>query len=197
MALIRYEKLTPSDIIQILIFCGILITCILTGLNIRQQGEFNKNTLRPWVYDELKSFIKLKGEYIHCEYVTRCIGNTPAYNVNGYGMIDDRRFYSEDEILYAIQRWDVSDKTPDIMHPNETLYGTDSNTMIIEGSIKDTLINLIKNNQLYRHSYIEYGDISHNKYGLQRTWQFRYSRDSNYKFYGTWVMIFTSPHRIR
>lgn len=185
--------------VMIAITISAIIGFIINYNSISKQGEFNKNSLRPWVYDKPDAYLQLKGNYIYCYYTTKCTGNTPAYSVNSYGMLDDKKFYSENEIREAIKKLDTLTTPSDIIHQNEDMYGTDSQTMNISISLRDTLIYLVRENKIFRHSYIEYSDISNNKYALQRTWQFRCKDYDPMKgiFHGTWMLVYTSPKRIR
>lgn len=79
--------MSTSAIIQILIFVTIAVTCILAYKNLKkqqesmkQQGEFNKNSLRPWLYAKPTNSMTMGNGFIQLFINLRNVGHSPAMN---------------------------------------------------------------------------------------------------------------------
>lgn len=79
---LMWRKLRPSDKIQLLIAVGILFTAVLTWRNINQQGEFNKNLLRPWLSINPTTLTTTwTDDTLFLESNLSCFGASPAHNL--------------------------------------------------------------------------------------------------------------------
>lgn len=102
--IIKLQKLTPSNLIQICVVVGIFVTCILMCQQIRKQGEFNRNSLRPWVSSEPSSIVEVADGYIRVSYSLKNDGKTPAYKVFSYSTLTQEKPFPVDRFKQKIKK---------------------------------------------------------------------------------------------
>jgi len=163
MGIIKKQPLAPSDAIQILIFLGILATCIFTGINIKQQGEFNRTSLNPWVYIYPIDTLNIPYDtLIEWKYAIKCVGRSPGLEVRISSLINytaesPYRNITYDEIL-----------SPDIksyIYPNEELFGGGGRRLFDLNLTKENFPEKIKGGKpLYYHIHVLYQDFDKKGY---------------------------------
>jgi hypothetical protein len=171
MGFINKEEWTLSNLIQLGVFVGILVTCIFTYCNIRQQGEFNRNAFRPWIYVEPRKNIEVMDGRIIFWYNLKCDGESPGYNVVRYEAITF-------DSIFPIKKFkelkrDRTKKLEKIglIAPRTTKY-LDDHRIIDFGdrTSKDSLIQKIVGRSLFAHIYVEYSDFKNNLYCFSCTY---------------------------
>lgn len=182
MRVLKKQAITPSDVIQILICICILATCIFTGINIKQQDEFQRNTLRPWVYCKIDTVrgaqpieISENGD-IRFNHFFMNIGTTPAYNLRSYSVLDPSPEFPVDYFKQQIN--ESTNPRRIFLFPSQKelfispILICHADTYIsdtIEIRSKDVIIELFKRFNMHAHIYLEYYDSSKNKYALRST----------------------------
>lgn len=133
--------------------------------NIRQQGEFNQNTLRPWVYSFIKDEIEIKNDYIKISYRIGNTGRTPAYKTQTYTILNLNEQFPENEFKIAKPDSGIS-----FIFPN--------NEMIHEPKIKPipSFEKIIENKNVYIHLYLQYSDFNNEHYYLRVTYKITYKK---------------------
>jgi hypothetical protein len=192
MGFIQRKKLTPSNLIQLLIFGGILVTCIMTGIMIRKQSIYNENIMRPWIYCKIDTIrgiqpieISKSGDIRFNHFLVN-IGSTPACNLRAYSVLDPNP-----EFPVANFKQQITESTnprriflfpgqkelfiSSILICHADTYISDS----IEIRSKDAIIELFKKFNMHAHIYLEYYDSSNNKYALRSTFYAKFLEESD------------------
>lgn len=163
--IIKWKRLTPSDVIQIGVLIVLVLAICKTSENIRQQGEFNRNVFRPWVYIEPRQHIEVQDNRIIFWYDLRCDGESPAYRIIRH---NTATFNS----IFPMETFEKRDtvKKIGLIRPG-TVQEIDDHCIInFEQQIASgMLIQNIINKSLFIHIYVEYLDFKNNPYGLKCT----------------------------
>ena len=164
------QRLTTSDLIQIVVLATLVLTVYLASINIRQQGEFNRYVFRPWVYVEPKNSIEIQDNRIIFWYDLRCDGESPAYHIVRYDRITfDSTFPTK--VFKKGERNNVKGiKKIGLIAPGTTRQIDGNGIIDFEQQISgNTLVQNIINKILFVHIYLEYSDFKNNLYGLKCT----------------------------
>jgi len=164
-SIIKGKKLTPSDIIQICVLIILALAICKTSENIRQQGEFNRNVFRPWVYIEPRQRIEVQDNRVIFWYDLRCDGESPAYRIARYdtatfdstfpaGVFKERNNSKKIGLIRAGTMQQIDD------HCIIDLKQQISSNMLLQN---------IRNRSFFIHIYVEYLDFKNNLYGLKCT----------------------------
>lgn len=150
-----------NTIAQFIIAVLILVTVYVAYRNILQQGEFNRNSLRPWVY--VKELRQPQAKQTNADtvcvmfdYSLKNVGKTPALNVRAFSIfsIYGKKF-PEDILKKKI----VESKMLGIIFPDQLLFPT-SNTIFRKPITMDTILKKITDDSAYVHIYVEYSNNS-------------------------------------
>lgn len=181
-----------SIIVQIGVVVCLLITIIITCKNVIQQGEFNRNSLRPWIYAKMDTlspmFIDHDG-FMRFKLNLINIGSTPACSIRHYTVLNfDSSFpeyaikeeiakrksprccfiFPDQEIRVISSQMTASRDSFDIKLISPAIVETvfvKSETLQTQQEIWDALIE----NDFHVHSYLEYLDANDNIYALRTT----------------------------
>ena len=142
---------------------GIFITCIFTCVNIKQQGEFNRTSLNPWVYIDPVDTLNIPYDtLLEWKYAIKCVGRSPGLEVRVSSLINYKAESPYRNISYG------KILSPDIksyIYPNEKLYGGGSRKLSDLDLTKGNFPESIKNGKpLYYHVHVLYQDFGKNKY---------------------------------
>lgn len=189
----NFWKVTIIGVIQLCILGAIAYSAIemgkqakLTRVSVEQQ----KNLIRPWLYvDVNKIDIEIDGSIFKFSYFIDHTGQTPAVNIRSVGMISNKESYPKDRIrkLY-------SDVIPAFIFPNQEKSPQksiefDMVTFKKELKTEEYIVKYLMNNNLFFHSYIEYFDMSNNKYCLGFTYAFRVGRITSEGVFPQFIFI--------
>jgi len=189
-----------NAITQIVIGIALVTTVIITGVSICQQGEFNRNSLRPWIGVELDPNIQIEDGVFVFSYDTKCTGRTVAYRIKNYGSVSYSDVFPED----GFKKIKKKKGSVSFLVPNQTMRVEDKEVyikMAVTPDIIDTIpvlrkriIKLIENQEFFLHIYIEYEDFNANRYGLRYTALPAHLNE--YKNKCDWLMIDSSDELI-
>lgn len=180
----EFKQLTPSEVIQGLIFIGILITCIFTFCSIKQQSKFNRNSLRPWLNIKPRQEIGIEDGIVKISYFINCTGRSPAFQVEAYSILTENDTFPVSKIKEEMKR----EQAKSFLVPGGQTY-VDKKSIRIKYIItktnaitnevrKDTIavtssdiIDRINGGNAFVHFYLDYEDYSANQYFLRLTTQ--------------------------
>jgi hypothetical protein len=177
---------------QAIIGGGIIAAFVLTLINIKQQGEFNRNLLRPFVSYEIENRLVVIDDYILTNYLIENSGRTPAYNVKTYSIFslnkdfplnEIKEIVSNDTTLYGVTITKGQNISKEI---KSLVYGYDGEQIKHKKIIKK-----LKFERVFYHNYIRYEDNSENEYYLRSTNKqifYEYNKDKKV-FISKWIMI--------
>jgi len=168
--IIKCQKLTPSDLIQIGVLIALGITIYITNKNIEQQGEFSRNTFRPWLYVEPQKAIEITDCRVIFWYDLKCEGESPSYNIVRYEAITFDSVFPV-RIFKELKRNSIDElEKIGLIAPGATERLDDNCIIDFEDRIpKDSLIREINRSKLFVHIYLEYSDFKNNQYCFRYT----------------------------
>lgn len=161
-------------IVQIVIMVALVISVIYTGISVNNQTEFNRNSLRPWVFPIPQDTITISDGAIKFSYNLKCIGRTPACSVLTYSwLLSDstfpvNRIRNEKEEQLTPPSFLVSDYSLRI-ESYTTFDWEDLKTGEIYKQPRAKLTSDINKELFYLYFYIEYNDFNHKQYYFRIT----------------------------
>lgn len=166
----KCQKLTLSDLIQIGVLIALCITIYITNKNIKQQGEFNRNTFRPWLYVEPHKAIEITDCRVIFWYDLKCEGESPSYNIVRYETITFDPVFPV-RVFKELKRNSIDEISKiGLIAPGTIQQINDHCIVDFEQQIfHNILMQSILNRNLFIHIYVEYSDFKNNFYGLKCT----------------------------
>lgn len=156
-----------SDKIQIGVLIVIFITAVLMLWNIIQQGKFNRNSLRPWVYTFIKDEIeRIKGGYININYRVGNTGRTPVYKAKTYTILNLNKDFPEKEFKTV-----KPDSGIGFIFPNIEI------THEVKLAPEISFEKIFESKNVYIHLYLQYLDFDNKHYYLRVTYKVEYERE--------------------
>jgi hypothetical protein len=190
------KKLSMSNWIQCSISFFILGTLIFTTINVCDQLNFNKKSLRPWIFPELTEEVLITQEKISNIVSLSNIGKTPALNIYLDGFLAQYMEFPKDTIKKRISNFEFIPKA--IIFPNEQKINIEVITIPEIVNIKqkreipiDSIRNLLKE-KTYLHFYLTYESESGTKYYLRETNELIYKNDTKEGIKVGWKFIKSS-----
>jgi hypothetical protein len=162
--------MNKSDWIQGSISLFILITLIFTTISVWNQLDFNKKSLRPWIFPKLNEEVFIDQEKIVNTISCSNLGETPALNIYLYGFLSQSKEFPKDTIKKRISSFEFIPKA--IIFPKEQKVDTKIITRpkILNNKQKRKIpIDAIRNHlkeQTYLHFYLTYESEDGTKYFL-------------------------------
>ncbi len=167
--------MSVSNTIQLLILGAIAITVILTYKNIKQQTEFNRFSLSPWVYMVPTGIIKISDTSFRLSWKVENVGKTPAFNCIFLSEITNNQNFPIE--TFSLRLKGKAKKTVEktgFIFPSQKIIA--KSREIKSGPDKKTLPNevhkilkLLIKSDLYLHLYYEYSDSNNNIYAFKST----------------------------
>jgi hypothetical protein len=175
------EKRWSSDLkwiipnsIQIIIAFFILLSVCKTGENIKQQGEFNRDILRPFLYSvpKIKLSKSLDSLYVFCQ-LENC-GETAALKVlHWWELTEDTDAFPVDSLRERIGRELKKDPIPAFSYvlPGKSLTTLEKPFALVKVKLNDTQKQVIEEEHKYfLHCYMEYCDFNNNAFYTRFTY---------------------------
>jgi len=175
-------KLKISDKIQLGILGAILCSILAMTISILQQEkfnwqqmEFNQSNIRPWLFVEANTDLKLP-EQVMIEVKYKNVGNSPAINIKDIFRSSNSSIFPIDSIKKDLKK----EKPRGIVFQGQDPISVEINMGKI-GMNKDGeevyigdkyLIGLLKGEEMYFHIYIEYEDYSGTIYAYRKIIRF-------------------------
>jgi len=148
-------------IIQAIIGGGIILTFIITLINIIQQREFHVDALRSWVSITPGEEIKIEEKKIKCQFKYKAFGETPAFEVATWSAI----YYKDSLIRFNLMCSGTLSPVYSSIFPNEVQHANPFNeiTGYFGDYTKEKIKDLINKRKIYLFSSISYKDLSGEK----------------------------------
>ena len=195
------KKPETIDWIKISVAILILITLIITLINVSNQSHFNKNTLRPWIVPEISGQISIEKGNIYSSIYLSNTGYSPAINVYAYNLLNKNKEFPNDTIKFKIKGYEECKKA--IIFPNQEKRKYTNPTKL---SIKDIYIaendslnqirNLLLKEDVFMHLYIIYQSPDNKTYYISETFKMKYKKDTDYGIFVDWTYIWSSLDKL-
>jgi hypothetical protein len=179
-------------IVQIFVAFLILSTVINTNKNIREQGQFYRNSLRPWIhtdFDTTENPIVIDDSgVVRCNYEVKNTGTTPACYVKTYALmgIDTSVYFPVEDFIAKIKA-DIDPKSI-FVFPGEQIKARSNMAQMTKAEYmftppfvkletirtKQEVLDIIDSLGMLIYIYQIYSDFAKNSYALRSTFYVRY-----------------------
>ena len=195
------KKSSISDYIQIAITILIAGTLILTLINVVNQNNFNKNTLRPWILPEMSGQLIIGKTNVEKTIFLSNPGYSPAIDVYMYSLLNNSKEFPIDTIKYKIRGFEKFKKA--IIFPNQkkrkytmpTRFTIQDNNLPENNSMNQIRDFLLKD-EVYLHLYVIYMSPDKQKYYLKETFRMKYVKNIENGIFVDWIYIWSSIEKL-
>lgn len=185
-----------SDWIQGIIGFLLLLTLFFTAISVRNQLDFNKKSLRPWIFPKLTEEVFIDKEKIINIVSASNIGNTPALNTYLYGFLSQDEEFPKDKIKKMITSFEFIPIAIIFPKEQEVNFEVITNAEILNIKHKREIpIDSIRNHlkvKTYLHFYLTYESDSGTKYFVWETNELLYKNDTKDGIKVGWKFIMSS-----